>query len=1526
MGMRSRDLARRLALVAVLVGSTFLGACTSDSGSSNNRGNTNFVLSFTAEPNNSITGGTLAPVAVTLADPFGNVLTTTNTPVTISLENASNASLAGTLTVTPVNGVATFSDLVITGVGTDFNLRASAQGFDSVLSVAFTISNGAPSQLGFLQGPSDTDLGSLITPIIQVAVQDAVGATISSSTSTVTLSLANNPGNATLNGTLSVAAVNGVAEFTDISIDTVGTGYTLLASTAGLNSATSVAFDINPGPIAALNIQTQPSDSTENLAVNPSIEVALVDAGNNVVTSGAAPITLTLGTNTGRARLLGTTTVIANNGVATFNDIRLSEEGTGYALIASTAIIQTAVTTNGFNINRDDPDVVNLSVPNGDLSGCVPITYSVAQAASEKVDILVEYDPDGTGTFFRATQASMTGTTSQGIAGVASAPGPNGGGGVFLWDSARDLPLASLASAQIRVTASLRGNAGSSMTLSNLSIQNNARLSSGAVISTATGPQAVAIADMNKDGLNDLVIADDAASNVAVYLQDAANPGSFLSPVNVAVGANPRSVAVGDFNKDGRLDIAVANFGDDTIAVRLQNSGASLSFASSADLTADTNPRFVIADDFNKDGVLDLAVANEGSVLTLHFGIPATPGTFAAAVQFDADSAPVALASGDINQDGFPDLLVANRDSDNVSVLLHNSGAPSTFLASTEFTVGTAPSSVALADVNQDGLLDIVATNAGSDNLSVLLQDSSNPGSFLAAQNTALGASPSSLVSGDFNRDGRPDFAVTEQTAGTVSLILADHQNPGQVLAPIPTTLSAGLVALASGDINRDGLLDLVAVNATANSATVLNNIQAADCGFRIGGSVAFPVGANPNGVVTADVNNDGRPDLVVVNNSDQTLSLLFGSGDGAFSSSGLLSTGNGPGSIAKADLNGDGQDDFVVANVTSNTVTVLNQTGPGQYQSGATISTNSLGSVAAGFVDSDGRQDLAFTNPADDTASLLLQDPSNPGAFLAPITVNTGGNPGALALADLNNDLHGDLAVANVNSSSVTVFIQDENNPMSFLDTTLAVGTTPSAVRLADFNGDNFLDLIVTNQGDNTVTVYPHDSANPGSFLAPLTLSVGSEPVGVEVFDINSDGFADIVTVNQGNNSLSILTQDSANPGSFLGAQTLILSGLSVALSSGDFDGDGRSDLAVVLQDCNHVQVLRQGPSGFTTATRVSVGGNPGDLTVGDFNLDGRPDFASVQGNANNFSVSLQNAQGDFAVPTDVTSPSATRIRRADFNNDGRLDLLIVSSSESTARVAVDDPQTPGTFTSSAPINLGSAPSDIVIADFNGDGRLDFASSDSGANTVTVILQSAATRGTFDAPVTLSVGNSPSALTAADINCDGVIDLVVANTADDNLSLLLGDSANPGAFLAASTLSTGSAPVALAALDVNRDGQVDIVTGLGGGTVSISLQDPANLGSFLAPSTVAVTGSITDIEAGDLNRDGFVDLAISNGQGTVVLIQDASNPGTLTVAGVLNSGRQTNAVVVQDVNRDGRLDVLVADGLSSQVSVFNGR
>jgi hypothetical protein len=1423
--MRNKRLLVRVGALAILISATVLAACSRNDRGQNSQNNTaNFQLKFISQPQSAIDGATLVPVAVALFDPFGNALTSATSPVTVSLQNAGSASLSGTVTVSPVAGVASFSDLLVNGVGTNFSLSAQAQGFSAVSSLTFQISTSNP--------------------------------------------------------------VNG------------------------------------------LDVQVQPANGTVNVALNPAIEVVLVDAGSNVVATSQSPVTLKLGANPGQARLLGTTTAVPVNGIATFPDLRLDKAGSGFTLIASVAVIQTQVTTATFDMVIDNPDIVSLSVPAGALGGCVPITYSVAQAGSEKIEVLVEYDPSGAGTFFRASQAKINTATSHGVTALRSAPGPTGAGRVFLWNSQRDMGLASTISAQIRVTAFLNGQADQSMVLSQLSIQNNARFAASNDIATGDGPRSVAIADINRDGFEDLVVVHSNANVVVVQLQDPAKAGTYQMPLTVPVGTDPRSVAVADLNGDGRLDLAVANRSDGTVSVRFQDSTAALSFSSASDLTADTNPTFVVAGDLNRDGLIDLAVANEGSVVTIHLQDSNNIGQFIAAAQIDADSAPVGLALGDFNSDGFTDIAVANQNSNNLSVLMQNNGSPGDFLNSVEFAVGAKPRSIIAVDVDNDGRVDLLTANETDNNVSIVRQDPANPGSFLGAQNIAVGASPMSLVSADFNGDGRADIGTANQGAGTVSVLLQDHNNPGAFLSPQSLASAPGTNALAVGDLNRDGRSDIAAVNLDTDKVSILLNAQFADCSLDVVGALAFAVGNAPSAMTSADVNQDGRVDLVVCNNADATVTLLAGSGHGSFSTVGTLTTDPGPSAVTSADINGDGLTDLIVASVNSNTVTVFTQSdlNPGQFQTSTAIVSTSVGVVAAGFLDDDGLQDLVYTNPADNTVTLLQQDASQPGKFLAPVILPTNTNPGAVALANVNQDLFGDIAVANIASNTVTVFIQVSNSPGTFTSADLNVGSMPSALTFADFDGDGRLDLIVCNRGDNTLSVFAQDSGNPGVFLTAMTLAVGAEPVGLELVDVNADKLLDIIVLNQGDNSVSRLLQDSNSAGSFLGAQTTTLSGQAAALAAGDFTGNGRADLAALLQDFNQVQILRsEGANVFLGANRLALSGNSVGLAVGDFTPDGRLDLAAILGDTNNYSVSQQNAMGNFPAPVDVSVVSPGAIATGDVNGDGRLDLVIASANASLVTVATDDNQAPGAFVNGSTLNVGTNPSDVILADFNKDARLDIATCNRGSGDVSILLQT--NNGAFSPAISLAVGVNPGALHSADLNGDGTLDLLVANNASNSLSLLLGDNANPGSFLAATSLATGDAPVALLSVDVNRDGLLDIVTALAAGQVAVSLQNAGSPGTFSGATTTTLPGDLVDIGAGDFNRDGLIDLAVANGQGVLLLLQDGAAPATsFVITGSLSSGMQSNAIALVDLNGNGRLDVVSSDGASSQLSIFSTR
>ncbi len=309
-------------------------------------------LVFVQQPSNAVAGAANSPsVTVAIKDAYGTTVTSDSSTVTLAIgTNPGSGTLGGTVSVAAVDGVATFSNLSINKTGTGYTLAASDGALTGATSSAFNITVGATTQVAFVQQPSNAVAGAAISPSVTVAIQDANGNTVTTNTSTVTLAIGTNPGSGTLGGTVSVAAVAGVATFSNLSINKTGTGYTLAASDGALTGATSGAFNITAGAATKLAFVQQPSNALAGAAISPSVTVAIQDASGNTVTTNTSTVTLAIGTNPpGNGTLSGTISVAAVAGVATFSNLSINKNGTGYTLTASDGAL-TAATSNAFNI------------------------------------------------------------------------------------------------------------------------------------------------------------------------------------------------------------------------------------------------------------------------------------------------------------------------------------------------------------------------------------------------------------------------------------------------------------------------------------------------------------------------------------------------------------------------------------------------------------------------------------------------------------------------------------------------------------------------------------------------------------------------------------------------------------------------------------------------------------------------------------------------------------------------------------------------------------------------------------------------------------------------------------------------------------------------------------------------------------------------------------------------------------------------------------------------------------------------
>ncbi len=651
-------------------------------------------------------------------------------------------------------------------------------------------------------------------------------------------------------------------------------------------------------------------------------------------------------------------------------------------------------------------------------------------------------------------------------------------------------------------------------------------------------PTSVAIADLNGDGRYDLVVTNIGptgpeppwppceschavdSSYVSILLGN--GDGTFVAGSRFACGEDPRSIAIGDVNADGRPDLATANvtpgfensisvfmgLGDGTFggATYYATSIAGFSVAI-ADLDGDRRPDLVAT---TNEGVSFFQGNGDGS-----FGSPGSRVDFGGfGPGFGVWQGDLAL--GDLNGDGHPDLAVAGGLGGNsVAVLVHNTDPTRT---TTAMTLSGSP-------------------------------DRAEPG-----QSMSLSASISPQPSaGGVVRFFDVTFGVT---------------NGAVEVGSAPVVL--GVASFTYGPLGTNRTVQARYDGDTQYAGCVSNPVS---IDVFVGAGMfsqptLFDAGSSPVSVLTSDLNADGRPDLVVANSSSSMVSVLLGAGGGSFhgldfDTGAIMST-----SVAIGDLNGDGRPDLVTANpdmstAGGNAVSVLLGHGDGTFEPRTIYpaGTNAA-SVAIADLNGDGRPDIVAADSYPNTVSVLLGN--GDGTFGPKTTFPAGYEPQCVAVADLNADGRMDLVLADTGANTVTVLLGNGDGTFG-PGTDYTTGYDPYSVAIADLNGDGRPDLVAANGGSgtgNTVSVLLGNG--DGSFGPKTDFVTGSYPVSVTIGDIDADGWLDLVIANRGSNTVSVLLGNG--DGTFRAKRdyrTGATSPFSVAIA--DFNGDIRPDLAVV-------------------------------------------------------------------------------------------------------------------------------------------------------------------------------------------------------------------------------------------------------------------------------------------------------------------------------------------------------------------------
>lgn len=821
--------------------------------------------------------------------------------------------------------------------------------------------------------------------------------------------------------------------------------------------------------------------------------------------------------------------------------------------------------------------------------------------------------------------------------------------------------------------------------------------------SGAAQPNSILSADFNGDSKPDLVAANGSGATVFLGHGD----GTLLPPVNYGSSNFASSVAVGDFNADGKIDLAVCSYGfgvNGVVSVMLGNGNGT--FLAPVNYSVAPNPFAITAADFNGDSKLDLATAGQGGNISVILGNG--NGTFQSAANYPAVQFPFGITVADFNIDGKTDVLIAGNGG---GFSISGGNGDGTFRNPVSFQAGGFFATA--TDLNVDGKLDLV-TGGQANSISVLLNQT-GPHSISGVIKDTNGQGMANVIvslSGGApmfrETDTNGAFAFHDLPAGANFTVTPGKSN--YVFTP-PSLTVTNLSSNATADFTGT-LLDY---SISGKARDTFGNPMS-------GVTITLSGSQNSVGVTTAD-GSYSFPNLPGGGNYTLTPSLpkfLFGPPSSTINNLSSNRVVNFTGRVATFTISG------VVTDVGNNSslddVTIL--LSGTRY---ATTVTNSSSGYSFSGLPVDGDYTVtAYSSGANAVfTNILISAPVSQTftGLSANVTANFSAkrlnfdagnlNPHGIAQGDLNGDGKLDIAVATTTGTNIHVLIGNGDGTFK-PEVPYVANANPITVVIADFNADGKPDVASANASGNDVSIFIGNG--DGTLQARVNYPVGTQATALAASDLNGDGKLDL-GVLASNNRLNILIGNG--DGTFQAAISKTVPTAVGSISVADFNADNKPDLVLMGFSNSALVLLGNGNGTFADAMSYAAGTSVRKATVADINADGKLDLAVANHSA--FTILLGNGNGTFqsGINHPLLADTADLVT-GDFDGDAKLDLAVAYVG---GALSFSSGNGDGTF-KPAEIYQGSQfTGSLVGGDFNNDGALDLALTSQAASKVVIFL-----------------------------------------------------------------------------------------------------------------------------------------------------------------------------------------------------------